>query len=197
MWKNGIAPTQWKTDVFVLRMELLQFSWQHKEDIWMSSDCCFPQELRLTSHGRYDQHFRVELGSNFIVMKINTGIFSRHWVPVEVFHWKTVCGCSTFCVLVQIGNMILKSTSQSFLKELKLKALLHIYTLYPMSHHPWIFLKDSVDGALGHMVWWWTWQLDSEVFSSLNDAMILEQIKPLTAPLNRFEPHACLGQASN
>lgn len=58
----------------------------------MSSDCCFLQERRLTSHDRYDQHFRAELGSNFIVMKINTGIVSRHWVPVEVFHWKAICG---------------------------------------------------------------------------------------------------------
>lgn len=77
---------QCKTDVFVLRMELLQFSWRHREDIWMSSDCCFLQEQRLTSHDRYGQHFRAELGSNIIVMKINTGIFSRHWVPVEAIY---------------------------------------------------------------------------------------------------------------
>lgn len=50
--KNDIIAKQCKPDVFVLRMELLQFSWQHKEAIWMSSDCCFHQEQRLTSHGR-------------------------------------------------------------------------------------------------------------------------------------------------
>lgn len=93
VWKNGITSRQCKTDMFVLRMELLQFSWQHKEDIWMSFDCCFLQEQRLTSHDRYDQHFRAELGSNFTVMKISTGIFFRQWVHVEVFHWKAICGC--------------------------------------------------------------------------------------------------------
>lgn len=50
--KNDIIATQCKLDVFVLRMELLQFSSQHKEAIWMSFDCCFHQEQRLTSHGR-------------------------------------------------------------------------------------------------------------------------------------------------
>lgn len=58
----------------------------------------------------------------------------------------------TFCVLVQIGNMIWKSVPQSFLEEVKLKALLKIYTLHPMSHRPWGFLKDSEYVALGHTV---------------------------------------------
>lgn len=50
--KYSIISKQYKLDIFVLRMELLQFSWQRKEATWMSYDCSFLQEQRLTSHDR-------------------------------------------------------------------------------------------------------------------------------------------------
>lgn len=89
----------------------------------MSSDCCFLQEQRLTSHDRYGQHFRAQLDSNFIVMKINPGIFSRCW-GWRCFIGRQFVAVPTFCVLVQIGNVILKLVPQSLLVEVKLKALL-------------------------------------------------------------------------